>query len=1345
MVGRKRVRYLRTIYGSFAFLALLVLVGGIAFFSGGGITGAAVSSLSLFSSPGNTLSGSSGQLHIVPQGSITPTQADGLIVYGELNVAIPRFRIWNFSNNFSTEQSAQPIGIDGTNDITWAVVRGNHERDEIILGTEDKGNDVNIQVYPANKTWGAALEVSADVLNSNSRAFDIAVEDVSGDALVVYESSSVSDTAVQYRIWNGSQYSAENTLVTGLVSSPIRWVRLVQRPGTDDMMLLIHDNAADLHAHYWNGTGFDLTRNTTLSTGTTSSLTQHFAFAWESASDDGLVVYGTGTNLVYRAFSITAPHWSAETTIALGNALGDTRLCSNPTSDYVGLIVEDAGSDVNARMWNGTEVLASPPAEDLDAEPAGANNVNVDCAWYNSSTALFGFVDLSSLSVDYVQFTKANTWSVADLNTAPTTSSFASDDIDGLRFTPHPTTAEIMVTAMDILEDISVIRWDGTGFAAIGESPLETSTEVLTAVQEAVMFDWYRYDPVPNVTALNPNGLNFNPNAILDINATVTDNIVVGTVLANVTLPNGTIQQLTLTNRSGNNTFYNATFAVTSLSGMYSVRVIANDTSIHQNRNSTEIAIFTVGDAFSPVVTNLTPVPGSSFVLNATLNISATVADNVGVSQVFANITFPNGSIARIQLLNSSFALYNGTFSMTNALGTYLVRFIANDTSNGFNSSETTSFSIIDVTAPLVTNLTPVAGTIFLQNMLVNITANVTNTVAISIVLANITFPNGSITQIQLFNRSLALYNGTFNVTRDVGAYTVRIIANDTSNNINASESTTFSVSSLVVNDPVTLEQLSCSQGAEVNETVYCSFTSRYANGTSVNRYEFNYNVTNSNEGPAFAGIANNTRRFGRYIFSFVPTVTDSYGIIVSNESLGFASTVQVSIFPRRGLTPDQERNLNQSLEGLNQTAAFINQTVATILGNINNQTQVMLSDLGEVAAGSSYRTRVWTFDFQGSPKAPDATPVVTLYDSLRNIIVQSVAMDFISRGVFAYNFTTTTGHTAGVWETQVNVTSNARNIQLSDYWELESAPAQVIINAIADATIPTIIADITITNEGTAAFEYRYEYCIVVEQSNQCGGGDDLGYASAAKLIAAGADFNTQLMLSGITQMGTLYFKLVVYFGTEKSGATRSFTATSAAAEAPAGAAAGGAGSGEAVYLTVPPPAPAVAVPAPLPAIPTLEITQPLHIPGTLFDVTVFIPQKYRSILPGEELLAEIRLINITRLDLVPVQLEYNIWDAQQNVLYQEYETKVVENEITFLKEAALPADIPTGNYLFVAILRYDGGEAIAGYPFTIVPEKPSIGKLLLHSSPYWLGAFVLVLAFLGMLWLLRRKYRKK
>ena len=452
----------------------------------------------------------SGSLYI--QGAaISPTQADGFLAYGELNIATPRYRIWNSSNNFSSEQNARSLGVDGTDDITWVVTKGNHQYDQIIMGTEDKSNDVNIQVYHSNNSWTNLLEVGADVFNSNSRGFDLAVEDVSGEVLIAYENSSaLANSDLEYRIWNGSLYSAPQLLRAPLANSPIRWVKIFPRAGSDDIMLLVHNNAGDLHAFYWDGNQFGTTANLTLSLTTASSVDEHFGFAWEGTSDDGLVVYGTGTDLVYRTFSITAPYWSTEATIALGKALASARLCTDQSSDYIGIIVQDGGADVNVRMWDGTQILASPPTEELTTEPKGANNANADCVWHNSSTAVFGFVDSTALAISYTTFTKTNTWGTTDLNTPSITPNFASDDIHSLRFTSHPTTSEFMAISMDLLEDVTAIRWNGTNFTGIGESPLEINTEVLNGDQEGAMFDWFRYDPVPNVTSISPNNLNIN-------------------------------------------------------------------------------------------------------------------------------------------------------------------------------------------------------------------------------------------------------------------------------------------------------------------------------------------------------------------------------------------------------------------------------------------------------------------------------------------------------------------------------------------------------------------------------------------------------------------------------------------------------------------------------------------------------------------------------------------------------------------------------------------------------------------------------------------------------------------
>jgi len=290
----------------------------------------------------------------------------------------------------------------------------------------------------------------------------------------------------------------------------VSWASLVPRRGSDDIMLLAHnsevDGSGDLYAVPWNGTAFDTSKELLLSSATTSSTEQHFVFSWEGTSDDGLVVYGEST-LTYRTFSLTAPHWSTEATITTG-AIDAVRMCSDSTSDYIGFIWQDSGTDVNVRMWDGTQILSSPPSEDAVTEANGANTVNVDCAWHNGG-ALFGFIDNNALSMDYFNFTKPNTWSTSDLTSTDNTGNFASDDIESLRFTKHPTTDEIMIVAMDRLEDISVIRWTGSAIATVTASPIEASTEVVNAAQEGVMFDWYRYDPVPSVTNINPSGINF--------------------------------------------------------------------------------------------------------------------------------------------------------------------------------------------------------------------------------------------------------------------------------------------------------------------------------------------------------------------------------------------------------------------------------------------------------------------------------------------------------------------------------------------------------------------------------------------------------------------------------------------------------------------------------------------------------------------------------------------------------------------------------------------------------------------------------------------------------------------
>lgn len=214
------------------------------------------------------------------------------------------------------------------------------------------------------------------------------------------------------------------------------------------------------------------------------------------------------------------------------------------------------------------------------------------------------------------------------------------------------------------------------------------------------------------------------------------------------------------------------------------------------------------------------------------------------------------------------------------------------------------------------------------------------------------------------------------------------------------------------------------------------------------------------------------------------------------------------------------------------------------------------LSDVGEVLETENYRAKLTILDYQSNPVNASSTPTIVLYNALR-AIATSTTMTATSTGVYEFVYTVPSGAANGTWETVVSVrlAGGSADVTQNDYWEVEGAPAQVVINSISDTTVPTISANVTISNEGSVSYEYQYEYCVVNTEGNQCGGGDDIAYASASKNLNAGQDWTTDLSLT-VSDTGNYWFKVVVYWGTETSGAARTFTATEAAAPTVGGAA---------------------------------------------------------------------------------------------------------------------------------------------------------------------------------------------
>ncbi|MEM3075124.1 MAG: hypothetical protein QXX55_00695 [Candidatus Pacearchaeota archaeon] len=144
----------------------------------------------------------------------------------------------------------------------------------------------------------------------------------------------------------------------------------------------------------------------------------------------------------------------------------------------------------------------------------------------------------------------------------------------------------------------------------------------------------------------------------------------------------------------------------------------------------------------------------------------------------------------------------------------------------------------------------------------------------------------------------------------------------------------------------------------------------------------------------------------------------------------------------------------------------------------------------------------------------------------------------------------------------------------------------------------------------------------------------------------------------------------------------------------------------------------------------------------GVLLDVRVEIIDKYKKILPGEEILSEIRLFNLgesgKRRDIL---IEYIIKDYDNNEIIHESESLAIETQVTFIKRLKTPSNIKAGRYiLYVRAVTPDGKVASSSNNFEVIsPTSKAIKKEFI----IWIILGILIILIIYNI-LLKRKNLK-
>ena len=256
-------------------------------------------------------------------------------------------------------------------------------------------------------------------------------------------------------------------------------------------------------------------------------------------------------------------------------------------------------------------------------------------------------------------------------------------------------------------------------------------------------------------------------------------------MIANITYPSGTVNQLTLLNSSDFPNKFNISFTIPALAGTYNITFIANDSS--NNINASETTSFTATSSVAPAITPL-GCNVSVANLSESVQCNATVIDETGISLVQANVTLPNGTVS-VQKVGNTSTNYHFNFTTTVFVGKYNILWWANDTDNNINKS-IDSFNVTDsiepgiiLNAPINNSNTSSTTTGF------NFTAidNYYSTLSCSVIL------DGTLNST---NPSAANNTATIITISGIsaGSHYWSVNCSDASNNINSSETRKFTV-----------------------------------------------------------------------------------------------------------------------------------------------------------------------------------------------------------------------------------------------------------------------------------------------------------------------------------------------------------------------------------------------------------------------------------------------------------------------------------------------------------------------------------------------------------------------
>ncbi len=432
--------------------------------------------------------------------------ANGRAVFS-INSTTPQHSGYTASTNTFAAAAATQTGAGQT----WIVDRAAPTRNEHLAGYVTTGGVLYVLRWNGT-AWSAEWNVTVGGTGVNGRRFDIAYENTSGDAVVVYSNNTTGANELRYRIWNGTSWTAATNMDSGRLTGTPNAIKLAARrtTGSDELAATIADSNNILTTLIWSGSAWGnepaSSHGTLAGTAGQNDLWDH---AYESASGDLLVIFTTSTpQQNHRTYS--AGTWGTVTSWATARAAPLQMVAAaNPdpaSNEILCLFNRSASANLYARVWSGT-AFGTQVTIGANGATTAINQRTIAGAWLKSgaSTVAIAFWGSTTATnaIDYNTSTNSGgAWSGAASYTGITIGSRLWFDTD-----VDPQSQDtMMLTVSDSANDLFTrrITWNGTALTWTAPTGGTLTTGLANVTTQN--FD-FSYDRTANgTTAGTPTG-----------------------------------------------------------------------------------------------------------------------------------------------------------------------------------------------------------------------------------------------------------------------------------------------------------------------------------------------------------------------------------------------------------------------------------------------------------------------------------------------------------------------------------------------------------------------------------------------------------------------------------------------------------------------------------------------------------------------------------------------------------------------------------------------------------------------------------------------------------------------